>query len=153
MLNPASPDFIATLQSVLPPASFRDVTDAYLHEPRGRYRGQGVVIAPASAAEVSLVVRACAGDRVGIVPYSGGTGLVGGQVMPDGPLPVILSLDRMRAIRAVHASESVLIADAGVTLKAVQDAAAETGLSLNAVLLAKSRVLKRLRLEAGAFLD
>ncbi len=127
MLNPASPDFIATLQSVLPPASFRDVTDAYLHEPRGRYRGQGVVIAPASAAEVSLVVRACAGDRVGIVPYSGGTGLVGGQVMPDGPLPVILSLDRMRAIRAVHASESVLIADAGVTLKAVQDAAAETG--------------------------
>lgn len=33
------------------------------------------------------------------------------------------------------------------------DVAAETGLSLNAVLLAKSRVLKRLRLEAGAFLD
>ena len=39
--------------------------------------------------------RICAAARVGIVPYSGGTGLVGGQIFGEGPLPVILSFERM----------------------------------------------------------
>ena len=29
------------------------------------------------------------GARVGVIPYGGGTGLVGGQVAPEGPLPLI----------------------------------------------------------------
>jgi FAD/FMN-containing dehydrogenase len=127
MLNPVSPDMIAILQAQLPPQTFRDGTDAYLREPRGRYQGHGVLLAPASTNEVATIIRFCAEMRVAVVPYSGGTGLVGGQVMPDGPLPVILTLDRMGAIRAVYPSESVLIAEAGVTLKAVQDAAATAG--------------------------
>ena len=69
----------------------------YLEEPRGRYHGQAAaVLRPASVAEVQAVVRICAAARVGIVPYSGGTGLVGGQIMTDGPLPVLLSLERLR---------------------------------------------------------
>ena len=127
MLNPADEHFIAKLREGLPEAAFREASDAYLTEPRGKYRGKGVVIAPASTEEVAFVVKACAEARVGIVPHSGGTGLVGGQVMPDGPNPVVLSLARMNRIRSVYPAENVLIAEAGVILADVQAAAAEIG--------------------------
>ena len=127
MLNPATPDFVAGLRALLPPAAFPDVTDAYVTEPRGRWRGQGVVVAPGSTEEVAAVVRACAAARVGIVPHGGGTGLVSGQIMPAGPMPVILSLARMGRIRALWPEENVLIAEAGVTLAAVQAAAEGAG--------------------------
>ncbi len=123
-LNPVDADVEAHLRGLLPDACFRQ-GDGYLTEPRRRWTGQGLVIAPGSTAEVSQVVKACAKAKVGIVPYGGGTGLVGGQIMPDGPKPVILSLERMRSIRAVYPSENVLVADAGCVLADVQAAAAD----------------------------
>ena len=125
MLNPADAEFEARLRSLLPPAAFRAPESRYLEEPRGLFRGQaGLVVAPGTAEEVAQIVRACAAGRVGVVPFGGGTGLVGGQVMADGPAPVILSLERMRELRAVYPEENVLIAEAGVTLEEVQQAAA-----------------------------
>ncbi|MDG1863622.1 MAG: FAD-binding oxidoreductase [Yoonia sp.] len=124
MLNPVTPDFEALLRALLPDAAFKDPTP-YLSEPRGRWSGQGLVVAPSDTAEVAAVVRACAAAGIGIVPYSGGTGLVGGQIMPDGPVPVVLSLDRMTKIRAVYPSENVLVCDAGTILADVQQAAAD----------------------------
>ncbi len=125
MLNPADDTFLAHLRTLLPPQTFRDATDAVLTEPRGRWRGQGHPVAPGSTTEVAALVTACAQARVPIVPFGGGTGLVGGQLMPNGPTPIILQLDRLRAIRAIHPTENVLIAEAGVTLAAVQQAAAD----------------------------
>lgn len=127
MLNPVTPSLLDDLRGRLPPAAFREATDAELTEPRGRWRGQGAVIAPATVEEVAAVVRVCAAARVGLVPHAGGTGLVGGQIMGQGPAPVILSFARMRRIRAVHPAENVILAEAGVTLAAVQAAAAEAG--------------------------
>ncbi|MCX7646134.1 MAG: FAD-binding oxidoreductase [Rhodobacteraceae bacterium] len=128
MLNPADAAFRERLARRLPAAAFRPVAPAYLEEPRGRWQGTaGLVLAPASAEEVAEVVRAAAEARVGIVPFGGGTGLVGGQILPEGPAPVILSLERMRAIRAVHPEENVLIAEAGAILADVQAAAREAG--------------------------
>ena len=54
------------------------------------------------------------------MPYGGGTGLVGGQVASGGAAPLILSLDRMTAIRAVLPEENVMIAEAGAILADVQ---------------------------------
>lgn len=128
MLNPADDTFRAGLAGALPEAAFRPLEPRYLEEPRGRFRAaSGLLVAPASAAEVAAVVRACAAARVGIVPYGGGTGLVGGQILEDGPAPVILSLERMRAIRARHAEENLLVAEAGCILAEVQEAAAGIG--------------------------
>lgn len=124
MLTPVTPEFEAQLRAVLPAATFKDPAP-YLTEPRGRWIGQGLVVAPSDTTEVAAVVKACAAARVGIVPYSGGTGLVGGQVMPDGPLPVVLALDRMTQVRAIYPSEDVLVCDAGATLADVQKAAAD----------------------------
>lgn len=123
MLNPADNAFVATLRDLLPAAAFKVDTAPYLTEPRGRWQGQGIVIAPANTAEVAALVGACNAARVGVVPYSGGTGLVGGQIMPDGPVPVVLSLERMTTIREVFPLENTMIVDAGVILADVQKAA------------------------------
>ncbi|QEU08099.1 FAD-binding oxidoreductase [Paracoccus yeei] len=116
------------LAARLPAGVLRDVAPAYLEEPRGRYLGRaGLVAAPRTTEEVAAVVRACAEARVGIVPRGGGTGLVSGQVMPDGPAPLILSLERMTALRGAWPEENVLVAEAGMTLQAVRDAAEAAG--------------------------
>ena len=122
MLTPVTEVFEAQLRGLLPAAAFKDPAP-YLVEPRGRWAGQGVVVAPANTQEVAAVVAACAKASVAIVPYGGGTGLVGGQVMSSGPRAVILSLDRMTRIRQVYPSENVLVCDAGVVLADVQAAA------------------------------
>lgn len=120
MLNSADPAFLNTLQQDL----LRPVRPADIEEPRGRWQGQGAAVAmPRNVEQVSDLVRACAAARVGIVPLGGGTGLVGGQVMPSGPLPLILSLERMRAIRAIYPRENVVLAESGCTLAEVQAAA------------------------------
>jgi FAD/FMN-containing dehydrogenase len=128
MLNPADTAFSRGLAAHLPDDALRAPEPRHLQEPRGRWQGRGGLLAlPRSAEEVAVIMRACATARVGIVPYGGGTGLVGGQIMAEGPAPVILSLERMRAIRAVHENENVLVAEAGAVLAEVQAAASDAG--------------------------
>ncbi len=127
MLNAVTPAFEEQLRGLLDAAAFKADAAPYFTEPRGRWQGQGLVVAPADTAAVAAVVAACATARVGIVPYSGGTGLVGGQVMAHGPAPVVLSLERLNKIRAVYPSENVLVCEAGVILAHVQQAAEDAG--------------------------
>ncbi len=123
-LNPAD----KRLAARLPQGVLRDPAPAYLEEPRGRWQGQaGLIAAPRDVEECAAIIRACAEARVPVVPRGGGTGLVGGQVMPDGPAPLILSLERMTAIRRLYPEEGVMIAESGVTLHAAREAAAGAG--------------------------
>lgn len=112
-LNSADPAFEAHLRAILPAAAFGVDAAPFLNEPRGRWQGQGIVVAPGSVKEVSDVMAACHAAQVPVVPYSGGTGLVGGQIVQDGPVPVVLSLSRMAQVRAVYADENVIEVDAG----------------------------------------
>ncbi|HRK43941.1 MAG TPA: FAD-binding oxidoreductase, partial [Gemmobacter sp.] len=113
MLNPADADFLNRLpQDLLRPAQPADLED-----PRGRWTGQGGAVAvPRKLADVSALLAACHAARVGVVPRAGGTGLVGGQLLPDGPLPLILSLERMTTLRGLYPEEGVLEVEAGVVL-------------------------------------
>ncbi|WBU60689.1 FAD-binding oxidoreductase [Paracoccus albus] len=123
-LNPAD----EALAASLPQGVLREIEPRHLEEPRGRYHGQaGLLAAPRNVDEVSAVVSACAEARVGIVPLGGGTGLVGGQLMPKGPAPLLLSMERMHAIRNVWPEENVMVSEAGVTLQAARDAAEDKG--------------------------
>ena len=128
MLAPVSDAVLDRLRAALPPAAIRAVSPAYLEEPRRRFAGQAAaVLTPATTEEVAAIVRIAAEANVGLIPYGGGTGLVGAQVMPEGPVPLILSLERMRAVRAIHPRENVLIVEAGAILSDVQAAADEAG--------------------------
>ncbi len=99
------------------------VIEPYLTEWRGLYRGHSPFLAmPASVEETAEVVRACAEAGVSITVQGGNTGLVAGQV-PNGE--ILLSTKRMNRIRSVDADNDSLIAEAGVVLTAVQQAAAE----------------------------
>ncbi|MFV2053254.1 FAD-binding oxidoreductase [Aliiroseovarius sp. YM-037] len=125
-LNPADDTFRSTLAGVVDEAVFRPLTPAYLEEPRRSFRGAGgILVAPRTVKEVAAIVSACNAAKVGIVPYGGGTGLVGGQVLSEGPDPVVLSLERMAKVRATYPAENVMIAEAGGVLSDVQTAAAE----------------------------
>ena len=96
---------------------------------RKRYRGRALaVVRPGSTAEVAAVVRACAAHGVALVPQGGNTGLVGGSVPDDSGAQVLLSLGRMRRIRAIDSANLTMTVDAGCVLQAVQEAAEAEGL-------------------------
>ena len=126
-LQPATPAFLDALRGRLPPAAFREAEEHHLSEPRGRFRGTGLLLAPGSTGEVAAILRACHEARVPVVPHSGGTGLVGGQLLSEGPAPVILSLARLDRVRAVHPSENLLVAEAGMILADVHREAERAG--------------------------
>lgn len=127
MLNPATPDHLSRLRAICPGLVIRKDTTAYLEEPRGRWVGQGIVLAPGSTDEVARILAFCHHEKIGVVPYGGGTGLVGGQIMADGAAPFILSLERMNRVREVSATENVLLAEGGAILADIQTAAEGAG--------------------------
>ncbi|MDT0277569.1 FAD-binding oxidoreductase [Blastococcus goldschmidtiae] len=102
--------------------------DGYLSDWRGAYRGTAAaVVRPASTEEVAAVVRICSGDGVAVVPQGGNTGLCGGAVPDASGRQVVLSLERMRRVRAVDPVNQTITVEAGVVLQAVQEAAAAQG--------------------------
>ena len=86
----------------------------------------GVMVRPRAAHEVSAILRVCDRAGIGVVPHGGRTGLVGGGVSRPGE--IILSLDRMNRIARLDPLERVAVVEAGVTLEALQSAAAAHGL-------------------------
>ena len=103
--------------------------DRYTEDWRGRYRGPAAcVVLPSSTAQVATVVQQCVAQRVPVIAQGGNTSLCGGAT-PDaaGEPPVIVNLQRMRAVRALDAANSSIVVEAGCVLAAVQDAAAAAG--------------------------
>lgn len=116
------------LAAALGPEAVRPPEPRYLEEPRGRFHGRAAaVLRPADVGAVAAAVRLCAAARVGIVPWSGGTGLVGGQILERGPLPVLMSFERMARIRDLDLTDNVLVAEAGAVLADVREAARAAG--------------------------
>jgi len=97
--------------------------ERYLTETRGMYRGRtGLVVRPASTAEVAEVVRLAAAARLPIVPQGGNTGLCGGAV-PQDEHAVLVSLGRMNRIRAIDPADFTITTEAGCILADIQKAA------------------------------
>jgi D-lactate dehydrogenase (cytochrome) len=98
----------------------------YLRDERGYYEGRArLIVRPATTAEVSEVVRACAAARVPIVPQGGNTSLCGAATPFEHGGEIVLSLTRMNRVRAVDPLNYTITAEAGVILADVQKAAAE----------------------------
>ena len=123
MLNPADESFVAMLNAAVP-GVVGQIEPRYLEEPRGIMQGEGGVLArPCTVGEISEIMRLCSDNDVAVVPYGGGTGLVGGQVIVGNYAPLVLSLERMNSLRAVDPIGNSITVEAGMTLAAVQEAA------------------------------
>ena len=121
-------DTIVRLKEVAGPKGWSDdpaEIAPHLQEWRGKYQGtSSLLLKPDSTETVSKILSICNETRTAIVPQGGNTGLVGGQIPFNNE--IILSLSRLNRIRDVDASGMNMIAEAGATLAAVQDAAAKT---------------------------
>ncbi|MEO1540840.1 MAG: FAD-binding oxidoreductase [Pseudomonadota bacterium] len=125
-LKNADDAFLDSLRNVLPDDVLGGAEGGYFEEPRARFTGRaGAIARPRDTAAVSTILRQCNEAGVPVVPYAGGTGLVGGQVMGEGPVPLLLSLERMTAIRSVDTTDNVMEVKAGAVLASVQEAAAD----------------------------
>ena len=85
------------------------------------------VVRPSSTEQVAQVVQICREAGAAIVPQGGNTGLAGGAVPDASGRQVVLSLNRMAAIRHVDPVGLTIEAEAGCILKVAQDAAASAG--------------------------
>ena len=95
---------------------------------RGRYRGKTLaVVRPADTAQVAAVVNCCRDAGMAIVPQGGNTGMSGAAIPPADRPNIVLCLERMRTIRAVDPTGNTVIAEAGCTLAAIQEAARGAG--------------------------
>jgi FAD/FMN-containing dehydrogenase len=101
-------------------------TDRYARDWMGKYHGAPVaVVRPGTTAEVAACLRVAAAHGVAVVPISGNTGLVGGTMTKGG---LMISLERMNRIRAVKRDARLVVAEAGVILSRLHDAAEAEGL-------------------------
>ena len=128
MTIPVPADVLSRLKSLVGEGGWSTDPDRLapkLVEWRDRWSGTTpLLLLPRDVNEVAAIVGLCAESRVAITPQGGNTGLVGGQI-PQGE--ILLSLERMRAIRDLDPMDDVIVAEAGVTLAAVHEAAEAAG--------------------------
>jgi FAD/FMN-containing dehydrogenase len=95
----------------------------YLVEMRHLFEGHTpMVLRPASAAEVSAILKLANATKTPVVPQGGNTGLVGGQIPHHNE--IVLSLNRLDRIREVDPTSNTITCEAGVTLQRAREAAA-----------------------------
>jgi len=130
-LNPATPDHVRRLAVIV--GADHMLTDAdrqapYLREWRNTWFGRtAAVLRPGSTDEISRILALANAERIGIVPQGGNTGLVGGQIPYETGGEIVLSLTRLNRIRHIDPAGTHMIVEAGLTLKAAQDAAEGAG--------------------------
>jgi FAD/FMN-containing dehydrogenase len=110
------------------------ITDAKEIEPwvsdwRGRVHGAApAILAPGSIEEVVEIVRLAATHRVPLVPQGGNTGMAAGATPPPDGSALLLSMRRMNRIRSISAENRLAVAEAGVILATLHDAAHDVGM-------------------------
>jgi FAD/FMN-containing dehydrogenase len=96
---------------------------------RGRVHGASpAMLLPASTEEVVEIVRLAAQHRVPLVPQGGNTGMAAGATPAADGSALLLSMRRMNRIRSISAENRVAVAEAGVILATLHDAAHEAGM-------------------------
>ncbi|MFD0665080.1 FAD-binding oxidoreductase [Thermocatellispora tengchongensis] len=109
----------------------RDDAEARVRHTRGKStpdlirmrRGDGsdapdAVVCPGSHAEVERVLALCSGRRIAVVPFGGGTSVVGGLAPERGGFAGVIALDLRRLDRLVAVDEESMLAELEPGLRA-----------------------------------
>ncbi len=105
-----------------------EAIEPWLSDWRGLYTGQAqAVVRPRNTEEVARCLALCQAEGVPVVPRGGNTGLCGGATPDASPRNVVLSMDRMQAIRSIDTVANVMVVEAGCILGNLRRAAHEAG--------------------------
>ena len=110
------------------------VTDPREIEPwitdwRGRVQGATpAILSPSSTQEVSAIIKLAGEHRVPLVPQGGNTGMAAGAIPPRDGSAILVSMRRMNRVRALSAANRLAVAESGVILQTLHEAAHEVGL-------------------------
>lgn len=105
---------------------------------RGRFHGAApAILSPANVAETSAIVAMAHALDVPLVPQGGNTSMVGGATPPADGSALILSMRRMDRVRAVMPDDRLAVAEAGVILADLHDAAERAGMRFPLTLAAR----------------
>ena len=93
------------------------------------------VLLPADADQVATVLQICTEERVAVVPWGGGTSVVGGLAANRGPHQAVVALDlsRMDALLSVDETSLTATFQPGIRTPAAEAALATHGLTLGHV--------------------
>lgn len=115
----------------LPPAAIvteRDLIAPWEEDWRKRYRGLApALLAPERTEQVAAIVRAAGRHGVPLVAQGGNTSMVGGATPPADGRAFLLSMRRMNRLRRIDAEAGLAMAEAGVVLQVLNDAALAQG--------------------------
>ena len=108
---------------------------AWTQDWRKRTSGKALaVVRPACTDEVARVVKACAefltqhpDSGLSVVPQGGNTGLVVGSTPDESGRQIVLSLQRLNAVRNIDAANLTMTVEAGCILQTVQEQAQAAG--------------------------
>jgi D-lactate dehydrogenase (cytochrome) len=101
-----------------------DELEPFLTDHRALYHGRALAVAqPETAEQVAQLLAACNQARIGVVPQGGNTGYCGGATPDESGAQLVVSLARLKRIRALDALNYSLVAEAGCVLADVQRAA------------------------------
>ncbi|MGU3494567.1 FAD-binding oxidoreductase [Xanthobacteraceae bacterium A53D] len=127
-------DGIATLLDSLPAeivVTDPDITARYLTDFRRFRTGRArAVLRPRNTLEVQEIVRAAGRYGVPLVPQGGNTSYCAAATPMEGGGELVLSLEKLNAIRDLDATNLSLTAEAGCVLATLQQAAEAEGLML-----------------------
>ena len=127
--NAPTADALGRIKDVVGPKGWSEDPDRLgpkIEDWRGRFAGETPLLAlPANTEETAAVVAICAEYGLPITPQGGNTGLVGGGV-PQGE--ILISMERMRAIRDADPANASITVEAGVVLTSVHEAADDAGM-------------------------
>ena len=122
--------FLEQLRNICGQAHVLTEGDLSAWEVDWRKRSYGkalAVVRPGNTEEVAQVVKACLAARVSLVPQGGNTGLVVGSTPDDSGTQIVLSLQRLRAVREIDSANLTITVEAGCVLQHLQEAALQAG--------------------------
>src|SRR6187455_3259607 len=125
--NSISDEALQRLRSIVGPQGFLDQPAdlaAFTTDHRKLYQGATpLVLRPDSTAQVAGILRLCHDAGIAVVPVGGNTSYCGGATPNAEGNQIVVSMSRMRRIRAVDPANYTMTLEAGCVLAEAQAAA------------------------------
>lgn len=124
---PIPPDILQRLRTIVGPQGYLDQpqdVQPFTIDHRRLYQGATpLVLRPDATDQVAAILRLCNEARIGVVPVGGNTGYCGAATPSPEGNQIVVSLGRMRRVRAVDPLNYAMTVEAGVLLAEAQAAA------------------------------